>query len=62
MVFKINDLQFKKIIDQNSYTVLMSDKTVGTINMDVEFTGATDVTLSTDEINLIGRLFMTYIG
>ncbi|WP_297439510.1 hypothetical protein [uncultured Clostridium sp.] len=40
----------------------MSDKTVGTINMDVEFTGATDVILSTDEINLIGRLFMAYIG
>ncbi|MGL5068377.1 MAG: hypothetical protein ACRC6T_11270 [Sarcina sp.] len=57
-MFKINDLQFKKIIDQDIYTVLLGDKVAGTINMNVEFTNTTDVKLSTDEINSIERTFM----
>jgi hypothetical protein len=61
-VFKINDLKFNKIIDQDIYTVLIANKTVGTINIDVEFTIAADVVLSTDEVTSIERVFMAYIG
>ncbi|WP_297520354.1 hypothetical protein [uncultured Clostridium sp.] len=61
-MFKINDLKFNKIIDQDIYTVLIANKTVGTINIDVEFTIAADVVLSTDEVTSIERVFMAYIG
>lgn len=61
-MIKITNLNFKKIVDQNEYTVLLGEKVLGTINMNVEFTPTDEANLSDTDINNISRVFMAYIG